>query len=176
MLRAEFGFQPDEKICIVAAGGSAAGSHLLLQAAAAFGAAKQLVPELRMILIAGPRLDPDSLPRAEGLQTHGYVHELYRRLAACDVAISHGGLSTTMELTAARRPFLYFPLRHHFEQNWHVAHRLGRHRAGRRMDIETVSPEMLAEAIADALEHEVEYEPVPTDGAARAAAMIAEVL
>jgi UDP-N-acetylglucosamine:LPS N-acetylglucosamine transferase len=128
-----------------------------------------------MILIAGPRLDPDSLPRADGLETHGYVHELHRRLAACDIAISHGGLSTTMELTAAGRPFLYFPLKHHFEQNLHVHHRLARHRAGRRMDIDDASPEALAAAIADALGREVDYEPVPTAGAARAAGMIAEV-
>jgi predicted glycosyltransferase len=175
-LRAEFGYAPDEKICIVAAGGSAVGSRLLGQAAAAFPAAKQLVPELRMILIAGPRLDPDSLPNIDGVETHGYVHELYRRLAACDLAISHGGLSTTMELTAARRPFLYFPLKHHFEQNLHVHHRLTRHRAGRRMDIDDASPEVLGEAIAGAVEGRVEYEPVGSDGAARAAAMIAEVL
>jgi pimeloyl-ACP methyl ester carboxylesterase/UDP:flavonoid glycosyltransferase YjiC (YdhE family) len=175
-LRAEFGYARDEKICIVAAGGSAVGSRLLEKAAAAFPAAKLLVPELRMILIAGPRLDPDSLPSAAGLETHGYVHELYRRLAACDIAVSHGGLSTTMELTAARRPFLYFPLKHHFEQNLHVHHRLTRHRAGRRMEIDDVSPEALGEAISGALNGQVDYEPVGSGGAARAAAMIAEVL
>jgi hypothetical protein len=31
-----------------------------------------------------------------------------------------GGLTTSMELTANGRPFLYFPLGHHFEQNFHV--------------------------------------------------------
>ena len=62
----------------------------------------------------------------------GYVPDLYRHLAACDLAVVQGGLTTTMELTAARRPFLYFPLRNHFEQNLHVAHRLDRHGAGRR--------------------------------------------
>jgi hypothetical protein len=175
-LRAEFGYQSGEQVCIVAAGGSAVGSRLLTQAAAAFPTAKQLVPDLRMILVAGPRLDPDSLPRADGLETHGYVHRLYRQLAACDLAISHGGLSTTMELTAARRPFLYFPLKHHFEQNLHVHHRLRRHRAGRRMDIDDASPEALGEAIAGAIGGHVDYEPVACDGAARAAAMIAEVL
>ena len=51
-----------------------------------------------------------------------------------------GGLSTTMDLTACRRPFLYFPLRNHFEQNIHVAHRLDRYRAGRRMDYATATP------------------------------------
>src|SRR5581483_10127043 len=163
---AEFGYEPGEKICIVAAGGSAVGDALLRQAAAAFPVAKQRVPDLRMILIAGPRLDPDSLPCADGLETHGYVHRLYRRLAACDVAISHGGLSTTMELTAARRPFLYFPLKNHFEQNLHVRHQLERHDAGQRMDIDDIRPETLGKAIADALEHDVEYRSVAPDGAA----------
>jgi hypothetical protein len=39
------------------------------------------------------------------------------------------GLTTCMELTAKRRPFLYVPLAHHFEQNFHVAHRLDRYRS-----------------------------------------------
>jgi predicted glycosyltransferase len=175
-LRAEFGYQPDEKVCVVAAGGSAVGIQLLRKAAAAFPTAKELIPDLRMILIAGPRLDPDSLPHADGLEVHGYVHQLYRQLAACDLAISHGGLSTTMELTAAGRPFLYFPLRNHFEQNFHVHRRLGRHRAGRRMEFEQSPPEAVAEAIVGELDRTVDYRPVPTDGAARAAAMIAELL
>ena len=32
-----------------------------------------------------------------------------RHLAACDLAVVQGGLTTTMELAANRRPFLYFP-------------------------------------------------------------------
>ena len=64
----------------------------------------------------------------------GYVHQLYRHLAACDLAIVQGGLSTCMELTANRRPFLYVPLRHHFEQNFHVRHRLDQYGAGGCMD------------------------------------------
>jgi hypothetical protein len=47
-----------------------------------------------------------------------------------------GGLNTTMELTAARRSFLYVPLRKHFEQNLHVRHRLDRYRAGRCLPYE----------------------------------------
>ena len=54
----------------------------------------------------------------------GYVHDLHRVLASCDLAVVQGGLTTTMELVAARRPFVYVPLRNHFEQNGHVAHRL----------------------------------------------------
>ena len=86
--------------------------------------------------------------------------ELYRHLAACDIAISHGGLSTTMELTAAGRPFLYFPLRGHFEQNRHVAHRLDRHGAGRRMSFGDDGPAEIAAAIADELGRLPRYRPV----------------
>jgi UDP:flavonoid glycosyltransferase YjiC (YdhE family) len=81
-----------------------------------------------------------------------------------------------MELTANRRPFLYFPLRHHFEQNFHVRHRLERYGAGRRMHFETATPETLAAAIAEEIGRDVDYRAVETDGAARAAAWIAELL
>jgi pimeloyl-ACP methyl ester carboxylesterase/predicted glycosyltransferase len=175
-LRAEFGYRPDEQLCIVATGGSAVGIDLLRRAAAAFEEAKRRVPELRMILVAGPRIDRDSLPQADGLETVGYVHRLYRQLAACDLAITHGGLSTTMELTACGRPFLYFPLRAHFEQNHHVRHRLERHGAGRRMSFDTDGPAELAAAIVEELGRSVAYRTVPSDGAARAAGLIAELL
>ena len=97
-----------------------------------------------MIVVAGPRIDPATLPRHDGLEIRAYVHDLYRHLAACDLAVVQGGLTTSMELTANRRPFLYFPLRHHFEQNFHVRHRLERHGAGRRMDFETDGPDEIA--------------------------------
>jgi hypothetical protein len=81
-----------------------------------------------------------------------------------------------MELTASQRPFLYFPLRHHFEQNLHVRHRLNRYGAGRYMDYDNSSPEQIAAAIAAELGRNVNYRPVATDGAARAAAMLADLL
>jgi UDP:flavonoid glycosyltransferase YjiC (YdhE family) len=143
---------------------------------AAFPAAKRDVPGLRMIVVAGPRIDPATLPAHDGLEVRGYVHDLYRHLAACDLAVVQGGLTTAMELTANRRPFLYFPLRHHFEQRFHVHYRLERYRAGRRMDFEADGPEEIATAIAEEIGREVDYEPVETDGAARAAKLIAELL
>ena len=73
-----------------------------------------------------------------------------------------------MELTANRRPFLYFPLRHHFEQNLHVRHRLDRYGAGRLMDFEQETPETIAAAIAETIGRDVDYRPVESDGAARA--------
>ena len=175
-LRADLGYRPDEKICIATVGGSGVGENLLRRVIAAFPEAKERVPELRMVIVAGPRIDPSTLPVADGLEVRAYVHELYRHLAACDLALVQGGLTTSMELTANRRPFLYFPLRHHFEQNFHVRHRLDRYRAGRRMDFETSTPDVIAEAIADEIGREVDYVPVETDGAARAAVQIAEVL
>ncbi|HEY3959075.1 MAG TPA: alpha/beta fold hydrolase [Solirubrobacteraceae bacterium] len=175
-LRAELGYGDDERVCIVTVGGSGVGADLLRRVIAAFPQAKERVPELRMIVVAGPRIDPESLPSRPGLQVVPYVHNLYRHLAACDLAVVQGGLTTAMELTAQKRPFLYFPLRHHFEQNFHVRHRLERYGAGKRMDYEDSSPEQIAEAIAQEIGREVSYRDVELDGAARAARRLAEML
>ena len=148
-LRAELGYRPDEQVCIVTVGGSGVGGDLLRRVIAAFPEAKQRVPGLRMVVVAGPRIDPASLPSHDGLEVRAYVHELYRHLAACDLAVVQGGLTTSMELTANQRPFLYFPLRHHFEQNFHVRHRLERYGAGRRMDFAAAEPGVIAAAIAE---------------------------
>jgi pimeloyl-ACP methyl ester carboxylesterase len=175
-LRAELGYRPDEEVCIVTVGGSGVGGALLRRVIAAYPDARRRVPGLRMVVVAGPRIDPMSLPQHEGLEVRPYVHHLYRHLAACDLAVVQGGLTTTMELTTNRRPFLYFPLRHHFEQNTHVRHRLDRYGAGRCMDFDESTPEVIATAIAEEIGRPVDYRPVETDGAARAAARIAELL
>jgi pimeloyl-ACP methyl ester carboxylesterase/predicted glycosyltransferase len=175
-LRQELGYRADEQVCLVTVGGSGVGAHLLRRVIDAFPEAKRRVPALRMVVVAGPRIDPGALPQHEGLEVRAYVHDLYRHLAACDLAVVQGGLTTSMELTASRRPFLYFPLRHHFEQNFHVRHRLGRYGAGRAMDFEDATPDAIAEAIAQEIGQSVAYRPVERDGAARAAALIAELL
>ena len=177
-LREQLGYRPDEQVCIVTVGGSGVGQHLLRRVIAAFPEAKRRVPGLRMIVVAGPRIDPAALalPGADGLEIRPYVYELYRHLAACDLAIVQGGLTTCMELTANKRPFLYFPLRHHFEQNYHVRHRLERYGAGRCMDFESATPEVIAAAIAEEIGRPAQYRDVETDGAARAAARIAELI
>ncbi len=110
------------------------------------------------------------------MELRAYVPNLYRHLAACDLAIVHGGLTTTMELTANQRPFLYVPLRHHFEQNIHVRHRLDQYAAGRHLSYDETGPEQLAAAIAAEIGRPVRYRPVETDGARRAAARIADLL
>jgi pimeloyl-ACP methyl ester carboxylesterase/predicted glycosyltransferase len=176
-LRADLGYAPDEQVCVVTVGGSAVGSALLRRAADAVRFAEKRVPGLRMVLVTGPRIDPLSVPAPPGLDVRGYLPDLPRHLAACDLAVVQGGLSTTMELTAAGRPFVYVPLAHHFEQQIHVPHRLARYRAGRRLEYaEAADPERLAEVVAAEIGRPVDYRPVETDGAARTAAMLAELL
>ena len=174
--RHALGYRDDERVCLVTVGGSGVGGPLLRKVIAAYPEARDRVPGLRMIVVTGPRIDPASLPAHDGLEIRPYVHELYRHLAACDLAVVQGGLTTAMELTATRRPFLYFPLRDHFEQNLHVRHRLERYRAGRCMDYDAATPAGIAAAIASEICRDVDYRPVATDGAARAATMLASLL
>ncbi|HEY1479144.1 MAG TPA: glycosyltransferase, partial [Gaiellales bacterium] len=175
-LRADLGYRPDERVCIVTVGGSGIGSALLRRVIASFDEAKRRVPDLRMIVVAGPRIGLGELPAHAGIEVRPYVKDLYRHLAACDLAIVQGGLTTTMELAAAGTPFLYFPLRNHFEQNLHVRHRLERYGAGRAIDFDGATPSTIAEAIADTIGREQVVRPVETTGAAVAAALIAPLL
>jgi pimeloyl-ACP methyl ester carboxylesterase/predicted glycosyltransferase len=175
-LRARLGYRDDERVCIVTVGGSGVGAHLIRRILQSYPAAKAKVPELRMIVVAGPRIDPLSLGAPAGVEVRSFVPDLDRHLAACDVALVQGGLTTCMELTAAGTPFLYFPLRNHFEQNFHVAHRLDRYGAGRRMDFATATPELIAQEMVAALRVPTAFKPVEADGAARAARMLAELI
>jgi pimeloyl-ACP methyl ester carboxylesterase/predicted glycosyltransferase len=176
-VRATLGYGPDDRVCVVTVGGSRVGAALLRRTAEAFSLAEKQVPGLRMVLVTGPRIDPASVPAPSGVEVRGYVPDLDRHLGACDLAVVQGGLSTTMELTAARRPFVYVPLAHHFEQQVHVPHRLAQYRAGRRMEYaEVTDPDRLAEVIATEIGRPVDYRPVETDGAARVAALLAELL
>jgi pimeloyl-ACP methyl ester carboxylesterase/predicted glycosyltransferase len=176
-LRADLGYRPDERVVVVSVGGSGVGGPLLRRVAESFPYAEKRLPGLRMVLVTGPRIDPASVPAPDGVDVHGYLPDLRRHLVACDLAVVQGGLSTTMELTAARRPFLYLPLRHHFEQQIHVPHRLGNYRSGRRVDYaEAMEPDRFAEVVAAEVGRPVAYRPVETDGAARAARLLAELV
>jgi pimeloyl-ACP methyl ester carboxylesterase/predicted glycosyltransferase len=174
--RSEVGFDPEEKVVMVSVGGSGVGRALIEKVIEAYPLARSQMPELRMIVVTGPRIDPASLPSHEGLEVHGYVERLYRHLSVCDLAVVQGGLTTTMELAAAGRPFLYFPLHNHFEQNFHVRHRLDQYGAGRMMNFRSTEPDELAEAVVTETGRNVSYKPVETDGAARAAGLIAELV
>jgi pimeloyl-ACP methyl ester carboxylesterase/predicted glycosyltransferase len=176
-LRQQLGYHPDERICIVTVGGSGVGTHLIRRILLAWPLARARMPELRMVLVAGPRIDPQSLGNMPaGVDVRAFVPDLDRHLAACDLALVQGGLTTCMELAAAGTPFLYFPLKNHFEQNFHVAHRLDRYAAGRRLEFATSTPEAIAEAMIAELARSTQFRPVEADGAARAARMLSELL
>ncbi|MCB1247166.1 MAG: hypothetical protein KDB69_07870 [Acidimicrobiia bacterium] len=116
------------------------------------------------------------MPQVEGVEYRAYVDRLYRHLAVCDLAVVQGGLTTTMELTASKVPFLYVPLRNHFEQNYHVRARLDRYRAGRMVPYEETDPDSLVTAMEKEMGGHVETLDVETDGAARAASMLGDLL
>ena len=162
---------------MVTVGGSGVGSHLLRRTLDAVPIIRRRVPDLRFLIVAGPRIDPGSLPAVDGATVVGYVPDLYRDLAACDIAVVQGGLTTCMELTAARTPFVYVPLRNHFEQNIHVRRRLEQYGAGRCLRYEEAAqPELLAEAVIAEQAIAPAYRAVETDGAQRAASMLAELI
>ena len=176
-VKSRWGCRPDERLCVATVGGSGVGVPLLRRVLAAVPAIRQQAPDLRFLVVAGPRIDPAGLPTVDGATVVGYLPGLYRDLAAADLAVVQGGLTTCMELTAARTPFVHVPLRHHFEQNIHVRHRLEQYRAGRLLPYEQAAdPQSLAAAVLAAQTSATEFRPVETDGAQRAAALLADLL
>jgi predicted glycosyltransferase len=175
-LRARHGYRPEEKLVIAAVGGTAVGEPLLRRIADAFPLMKRQVPELRMVLVAGPRMARQSWPQYAGLEVRPYVHNLFEHLACTDLALVQGGLSTCMELVATQRRFLSFPLERHFEQCIHVTNRLHNYCADCAVRFRELTTEGLAERALQALHGPVAYRPVETDGAARAAAQIVAVM
>ena len=179
VLRCRLGYPEDQPLLVAAVGGTAVGISLLELTCDAFARLRKQVPDARMLLVTGPRIDPRLLPETEGMDKRGYVPDLFEHLACADAAVVQGGLSTTMELVATGRPFIYFPLRHHWEQQHFVAHRLNHYRAGLRMDYATTTADDLATTMRTALTQNDTgpgYRKVPRGGADRAAARIATLL
>ena len=174
-IRTELGYG-EETLVICSIGGTSVGRDLLTLCAQAYPLVGQSVPCLRMILVCGPRLGPGSLSVPPGVEVRGYIPSLYKHFAASDLAIVQGGGTTTLELTALRRPFLYFPLEGHYEQQVHVAHRLRRHRAGIELSYSRTTAASLANAIVANLGKGVDYAPIATDGAQRSAQLITQLM
>ena len=178
-MRRRLGYPQDQPLLVAAVGGTAAGLNLLELTCDAFARVRKQVPEARLLLVTGPRIDPRLLPDGEGMDKRGYVPDLFEHLSCADAAVVQGGLSTTMELVATGRPFIYFPLRRHWEQQHFVTHRLDYYRAGIRMDYATTSADELAAAMRTALAQSsagTSYREIPRGGAGRAAARIAGLL
>ena len=80
-----------------------------------------------------------------------YVDRLYRGLAAFDLAVVEGGLTTSMELTANRRPSSTSRSATTSSRTSTSGHRLDRYRSGRCLDVQRETPETIAAAIAETI-------------------------
>jgi predicted glycosyltransferase len=161
-------------ICTI--GGTAAGRDLLELCGKSYPILKRDLPDLKMVLVRGPRLPANSIKTPEGVEVKGYVPKLYEHMAAADVVVTAGGGTTTLELTALRRPFLYFPFEHHCEQMIDVTNRVKRQRAGEMMRFPQTTPEILAQRIKENIGKQVDYAEVPLDGARKSAEIMARYL
>jgi len=176
ILRKELGFSMDDKILLVAVGGTSVGRPLIDKCVVAQASLREKISGVRTVVLCGPRIDPLSFNLLEDVKFQSFIPDPIRLYAASDLAIIQAGLSTAMELTALARPFLYFPLKDHFEQQDYVDYRLKRYQAGVRMDFNNTSPSQLTEAIITNIGTPVKYVPLNPDGAKRAAGMIIELL
>ncbi|MGH3384610.1 MAG: alpha/beta fold hydrolase [Nocardioidaceae bacterium] len=175
-LRTALGHGTGYPLLVSAVGGTSVGRDVLDLVAEGFRYLRKEIPEARMLMVTGPRIDPREVPDVDGMDKRGYVHDLFRHLACADAAVVQGGLSTTMELVAARRPFVYFPIRNHWEQQHFVRHRLEHYRAGIPLEYAETTPPDLAGAMLQALSSNPRYRAVPRHGARVAAARIAPLL
>ena len=174
-IRKKLGYGNDPLI-VCAVGGTAVGKEILELCGQAHPVITKKIPNIHMVLVCGPRISTDSVDVPKELDVRGYVPELYKHFAACDFAIVQGGGTTTLELTALRRPFVYFPLESHCEQQLYIADRLARHQAGIKMFYSQTSPELLAEKVIENIGKDVHFQHIPTDGAQKAAELINRLL
>ena len=157
-------------------GGTSAGKALLDLSMKAYPLIRKEIPDFEMVMVLGPEVSLNSVKPTDGVKIVGYLPELYKHLAASDLAIVTGGGTITLELTALKKPFLYFPLENHFEQEIAVADRCKRHNAGIKMDFSKTTPESLAKEVVENIGKEVRYANIPTDGAQKAANLINELV
>lgn len=164
-----------EPLLICSSGGTAIGKELMELCGRAYLIAKEKIPDLRIILAAGPRLQSESLDLPDGIEVKGFIPRLYEHFAACDIAIVQGGATSTLELTALQKPFIYFPIEGHCEQE-NVSIMLKRHEAGIRLNFSQTTPEQLAERIIENIAKEIHYSDIPCNGAKISAEAITDLL
>ena len=173
-LRKKLGYGSDPLV-VASIGGTSIGKELLELCGEAFTIVRKNIPSLQMVLVTGPRLATDALTVTKEVKVSSFVPHLYEHFAACDLAIVQGGATSTLELTALRRPFMYFPIEGHSEQA-SVARVLERRGAGVRMSLSKTTPALLAKNISNMLNATVTYPEIPTDGAHKAAQLIVQLM
>lgn len=162
----------DRPLVVCSIGGTAVGRELLGLCNEALPLVRKEIADARMVLVGGPAYDPGELRPSEGVSVRSYVPRLWEHFAASDLSVVVGGGTSTMELIALQRPFIYLPLEGHHEQQGAVADRCARYGAGIRFSFSTITPRTLADAIIANIGREVHYPPIPVDGARKAAEYI----
>ncbi len=175
IIRKTLGYSKDP-FAICSIGGTSAGKELLELSLKTVPIIRKEIPDFKMMMVLGPEVPLDYVKPIEGVEVTGYLPNLYKHLAAADLAIVTGGGTVTLELTALQKPFLYFPLENHFEQEIAVSQRCKRHKAGVRMDFSKTTPNILAKEVVDNIGKKVEYASILTDGAEKAAKLIGALL
>ena len=155
----------NEPLIVCSVGGTSIGLPLLELCCTTFPLIRENVPSAKMLLFPGPRIPPDRFNPTEGITVKEYLPNLYEYFAACDLAIVQAGGSTTLELVALNKPFIYFPVEGHCEQQVHVAARLERLHAGVKMQFSQTTPAILAEAVVSHIGSKVDYPSIRLDGA-----------
>ena len=173
-IREELGYGK-EPLVICSVGGTATGRLLLDLCARAYPLMRQRMPDLKMVLVCGPKLELKGIDVSDGLEVKGYVPSLYRHLAAADLCVCSGGGTTTLELTALQKPFLFFPLENYSEQD-DVAGRCQRYGAGIKMRFSSTTPAALAENVLENINKPIKYPDMPLGGEVKAAGIINDLL
>jgi len=174
-VRARLGYG-SEPLVVCALGGASVGGGLLELCGKALPIMKAQAPDLRMVAVGGALFDPASVSLPEGVETRGYLPNLHEHYAASDLAIIVGGGTSATELTALKRPFIYFPLERQYDQRIYIPRRLARHRAGVQMEFASTTPEELAATALASLGQAVDYADIPLDAPRRAAELVEETL
>ncbi|MGE5457702.1 MAG: glycosyltransferase [Methanococcaceae archaeon] len=162
-------------LIICSVGGTSIGLPLLELCCKAFPFVKTKIPEIKMLLVAGPRISADSLDVPDGVIVKEYLPCQYEYFASADLAIVQAGMTTTIELVALQKPFIYFPIEGHFEQQLHVTPRLKRLNAGIEMKYSQTTPESLAEKILSNIGTQVNYPLIPLRGAQNTVNIIKQI-
>lgn len=166
----ELGYGKDPLV-ICTIGGTSVGKALLELCAESYLLIKKKISDLQMILICGPNIPPESISVPNGVKVKGFIPNLYKHFAASDLIVTQCGGSTTTELIALKKNFLYFPLEKHFEQDL-IAERLRKNKIGVEMHFPEVTPQILADTIVSNIGKEIEYPQIDTNGAKKAAQLI----
>jgi UDP:flavonoid glycosyltransferase YjiC (YdhE family) len=173
-IREKLGYKSSPLI-VCSVGGSNVGLSLLKLCLESYKILEKKVPGLQMALVCGPRINPSELDIPKGVVAHGYVSNLIEHFAACDLGIIQLGLSSSMELIALQKPFIYFPIPQHFEQD-DMANRFRRRGVGFEMSIKSATPDTLANTIMDKINLKVNYPIKNFNGAKNAAKYIKELI